>query len=499
LETLLLQSAALNDCKKYLEQAGLNDDSILVLERKVSDDQLKVICKDSPASELPGLVLFYRAIDGKTPLREVVAHLQLKPLDWMPILHLLISCRLIHLKHKDKKNLESVAAKTIDYDLVRQEEKTLTRPDTGLYAFPMFVRALIRELDRNHVSGSVFSIVVLSVTSEKSNQQSELAGPPPAAIKSASAGNRRAHSNSPLATTLQMKDEEKGVKILPEAERLKLIGQKFRSIASSYDMIAHYDAGDLALLLPYRSDEQARAFCEEFLTLIAGSSNDKLAHHFGIAAAPADSAELEDLLALVERATRHCKDQELTTCTCRDIRWEEHKTRAEDALAQKDLPMAESEWFAATCEAERFSDRDPRLMTSLEALSNLYQHKREFDKAGAALTSLLQQKEKFYGESSIQIATVAGQLANCHFRLQDFATAESLLIRVLDIYRKTRGPEHPAVANTLCYLASALKSQGRLLDARNAYERAYGLRVKALGANHPDAMLVQKLLDEVVV
>jgi tetratricopeptide (TPR) repeat protein len=67
----------------------------------------------------------------------------------------------------------------------------------------------------------------------------------------------------------------------------------------------------------------------------------------------------------------------------------------------------------------------------------------------------------------------------------DLAGARPLFERALAIYEEALGPEHPETATSFNYLARLLQDQGDLAGARPLFERALAIREKALGPEHP--------------
>ncbi|MGH7601717.1 MAG: FxSxx-COOH system tetratricopeptide repeat protein, partial [bacterium] len=67
----------------------------------------------------------------------------------------------------------------------------------------------------------------------------------------------------------------------------------------------------------------------------------------------------------------------------------------------------------------------------------------------------------------------------------NYAEAESLYRRSLEIREKQLGPEHPAVATSLNNLAALLESQGKSADAEPLFRRSLKIREKQLGLEHP--------------
>jgi len=68
----------------------------------------------------------------------------------------------------------------------------------------------------------------------------------------------------------------------------------------------------------------------------------------------------------------------------------------------------------------------------------------------------------------------------------EYGQAETLHDRVLSIYERTLGMEHPLTATGLSNLGNVRYLQGKFADAETAHRRALGIREKVLGPNHPD-------------
>ena len=66
--------------------------------------------------------------------------------------------------------------------------------------------------------------------------------------------------------------------------------------------------------------------------------------------------------------------------------------------------------------------------------------------------------------------------------------AESLFKRVLAMYEKALGPDHPGVATALNNLAVLYQEQGRAAEAEPLAKRALAMREKAFGPDHPQLL-----------
>jgi tetratricopeptide (TPR) repeat protein len=99
-----------------------------------------------------------------------------------------------------------------------------------------------------------------------------------------------------------------------------------------------------------------------------------------------------------------------------------------------------------------------------------------------ALASLVDE----YGFDFPEAARLMNQ-AGYYLRARaQYAEAEPLYRRALDIYEKALGPEHPDTAMSLNNLAELYRAQGRHAEAEPLYQPALDITEKTLGPEHPD-------------
>src|SRR5262249_8703170 len=78
----------------------------------------------------------------------------------------------------------------------------------------------------------------------------------------------------------------------------------------------------------------------------------------------------------------------------------------------------------------------------------------------------------------------------------DYAGAEPVYRRSLDIREKALGPDHPDTANSLNNLAELLESKGDYAEAERLFRRALAIVEKAFGPDHANtAILLNNLLE----
>ena len=91
-----------------------------------------------------------------------------------------------------------------------------------------------------------------------------------------------------------------------------------------------------------------------------------------------------------------------------------------------------------------------------------------------------------FGTEDIRFLTSEWYLASGRAALGDYAEAERIFRRLLEIAERKFGTEHEHIASVLGGLASVYVRQGRYVEADALYKRAIAVRERALGENHLD-------------
>ncbi len=91
--------------------------------------------------------------------------------------------------------------------------------------------------------------------------------------------------------------------------------------------------------------------------------------------------------------------------------------------------------------------------------------------------------------SEAETTRLEKQATDC-FRGGQYASAETLLKRVLEIRENMLRQEHPHVATSLNNLALLFYAQGKCADAEPLFKRALAIQEKALGPEHPEVATV---------
>lgn len=162
-------------------------------------------------------------------------------------------------------------------------------------------------------------------------------------------------------------------------------------------------------------------------------------------------------------------------------------------------------------EREVFGNVHEEVAGSLEQLAEMHEQREEFTPAQKARREVLDIQTKLHGKEHWRVTdarfALAGldQVAQLHAderrllaearRLDEeveqlskqgkFQAAIPVVRRVLAIYQKVLGPEHPNTATSLNNLGELLRVQGDYAAARPHLEQALAIQKKVLGLEHP--------------
>lgn len=269
LDWLLMEGAAFDDQYKYLNARGLTLECFLVRKHNnITESMFEQMVAKGACSDLRLLKGFYQSIDSKSTLVEVLRRRPLPKIDWVLILYTLVNCDLVHfienLPESPKQAVSGVPA--VDWQVVRTFEKSMLRPDTELYTFPAFLYFLEKEFARFERFSQPFSIIIIEASLRNSQNSKQLDALPLPAIK----------------------------EVAKRVDRLK----------RKTDVLGHYDAAGLALLLPLTDGTSARSFASRLADVIVSTPLTEdmdmasLVLSIGTASIPESCQDLGAMLAM---------------------------------------------------------------------------------------------------------------------------------------------------------------------------------------------------------
>jgi hypothetical protein len=276
LDSLLMEGVTLLDQSKALDKAGFKLESYA--SRKMpapSESQFEeaVRTKGVPVNMAVQKQL-YTLLDGSTTVLELLRKRPLPKTEWIPLLFNLILCDFITVSDKparspSRRPLESVA---VDHQAIQQAVRTMVRPETNLFTYPIFLFMLEQEFFRFERSGASFALVIFE-----------------AGLRASGGGVRPL----PLAQVQEMTD-------------------RVRIAIRNTDIYGHYETFDYALLLPQTDIAGAVLVAQRIVGILTDSPlqpdmEGELVLAFGVGGVPEDGRDLGLLLSASSQAKNHAK------------------------------------------------------------------------------------------------------------------------------------------------------------------------------------------------
>ena len=131
-------------------------------------------------------------------------------------------------------------------------------------------------------------------------------------------------------------------------------------------------------------------------------------------------------------------------------------------------------------------NKDLAAAASLESLAASDIGVGDYADAEALLTRALEIRERVLGPEHPDIAESLTRLARLYQAIYAYDKAETLLKRALSIREKVLGSDHPDTAASLDQLAKLYEAMAEYAKAEPLYKRALAIREKVLGPEHPD-------------
>ncbi len=126
-------------------------------------------------------------------------------------------------------------------------------------------------------------------------------------------------------------------------------------------------------------------------------------------------------------------------------RWEKFRATAEQAQQEGMYEFAETAWTAALEQAEDFGDTDRRLAYTLEKLAECLWHQGKLTDAANHCKRVLKMYEKVLGAQHPDVACFMGNLAMIYHARKMYEDAEIYYKKALEIKAQILGQSHPDV------------------------------------------------------
>jgi tetratricopeptide (TPR) repeat protein len=142
-----------------------------------------------------------------------------------------------------------------------------------------------------------------------------------------------------------------------------------------------------------------------------------------------------------------------------------------------------------------FGPNDPRVFDSIFALAQMLAAKGSYDEAMQRYEEALAFSERISGPDSLEVATVLTTMADViENQKGDFARAEELLQRSLDIRRRRLEPNDLRIDEAVGNLGALRYLQGRYEDAEKLYRQAYEHLVQVVGKDSSNTIISEENL-----
>lgn len=183
-------------------------------------------------------------------------------------------------------------------------------------------------------------------------------------------------------------------------------------------------------------------------------------------------ADLCELKAVLLRRTMRMEEAEVLearvveTRSRHGNRWEKLKEVGVKAIESKNWREAKQIWFAAMEAAKNFRDDDPRLINTLESLSEVYWNLEKYDEAEPICSRLLRIAQTCLGANHMDVANAASNLAMVCEAQEKYAEASMLIGQALAIKENILGTDNPDVIATQEMLQQVRKMAQKQVESK---------------------------------
>ncbi len=146
--------------------------------------------------------------------------------------------------------------------------------------------------------------------------------------------------------------------------------------------------------------------------------------------------------------------------------WATFRRSAQKAMEVENYYEAQAMWLAAMEEASDFEPEDPRIITTLENLAEVYWKRGKYDKAEPLCKRILQMTEFVLGEDHIDVALAANNLALLCQRQGKYSEAVTYFGKAAAIKEKLLGQDNPDVIATRESLEEAKDELKHQIEAK---------------------------------
>ncbi len=274
---MIMEGITLLDQVKFLQKQGLTPDSYLIRkEQRISPEEFKTRVSRGAPLDISAQMAMYELCDGRVRWQDLLSRRPMTKVEWAPLLFNLSSCGLITIAESSPfaGRAQGLAGSDIDRGMVAGVLRALSRQDTGMYTYPALQFFIEREFAKSIAFGMPLSLIVF--------ESRILIG----------------GDNTPQPLPIPA---------------LKELASRVEALKRPFDILAHYETFDFAILLPGATAKAARMFGHKVaeslvnVPLVSGQSQ-RLLLAGGIASCPEDTQDLGRFLAAAREAKNKAKE-----------------------------------------------------------------------------------------------------------------------------------------------------------------------------------------------
>lgn len=274
---MIMEGITLLDQIKFLQNQGLKPDSFLVRkEARITPEEFKTRVSRGAPLDIGAQMAMYELCDGRSRWQDLLTRRPMGRTEWVPLMFNLASCGLISIQDQSPfgARAQGLQGQDIDRAMIAGVMKNLVRPETGLYNYPALLFFIEREFGKSMAFGMPLSLIVFE-------SRIILGG-----------------DNTPQPLPIPA---------------LKEIANRLEGMKRPFDILAHYETFDFALLLPGATAKSARMFAHKVaeslmnVPLMQGQTQ-RLLLAGGIASTPEDTQDIGRFLAAAREAKNKAKE-----------------------------------------------------------------------------------------------------------------------------------------------------------------------------------------------
>ena len=153
--------------------------------------------------------------------------------------------------------------------------------------------------------------------------------------------------------------------------------------------------------------------------------------------------------------------------------WHESMSNGKKFTVQGHFSEAEKSYLSALEETQKFGERNPRLLSTLNELAAVYQRQSKYREAEALHQRILGILRTTRGKEDGDFAITLNNLAALAYDQGQYARAQPLFRQTLTLRERILGPDHADVAESLDNLALLYSTQGQCESETNVSARHF--------------------------